>query len=63
MQKRGLVQALRFYYFDVGIANHLLHRKELVRGTAEYGHTFEHLIIQKPKAQLSYTESDEKLTY
>lgn len=63
VQKRRLVQAPRFYYFDVGIANHLLHRNELVRGTAEYGHAFEHLIIQELKAWLSYTESDEQLTY
>ncbi|MBP3510711.1 MAG: ATP-binding protein [Prevotella sp.] len=63
VQKRRLVQAPRFYYFDVGIANHLLHRKELVRGTVEYGHAFEHLVIQELKAWLSYTESDELLTY
>jgi len=63
VQKRRLVQAPRFYYFDIGIANHLLHRNELVRGTIEYGHAFEHLIIQKLKTWLSYTESDEQLTY
>lgn len=61
--KRRLVQAPRFYYFDVGITNHLLHRKELVRGTIEYGHAFEHLVIQELKAWLSYTESPEGLTY
>ena len=61
--KRRLVQAPRFYYFDVGIVNHLLHRKELVRGTAEYGHAFEHLVIQELRAWLSYSESEEKLSY
>ena len=61
--KRRLVQAPRFYYFDVGIANHLLHRKELVRGTAEYGHAFEHLVIQELRAWLAYTESEEQLSY
>lgn len=63
MKKRRLVQAPKFYYFDVGIVNHLLHRKELVRGTADYGHAFEHLVIQELRAWLSYTESDERLTY
>lgn len=62
-QKRRLVQAPRFYYFDVGIVNHLLHRKELIRGTVEYGHAFEHLVIQELKAWLAYTESDERLSY
>lgn len=61
--KRRLIQAPRFYYFDVGIANHLLHRKELVRGTSEYGHAFEHLIIQEIYAWLHYNHSEEKLSY
>lgn len=63
VMKRRLVQAPRFYYFDVGIANHLLHRKELTRGTAEYGHAFEHLVIQELRAWLAYNESTEQLTY
>lgn len=63
VQKRRLVQAPRFYYFDIGITNHLLHRTELIRGTTDYGHAFEHLIIQELKAWLSYTESDEALSY
>lgn len=61
--KRRLVQAPRFYYFDVGIVNHLLHRKELVRGTVEYGHAFEHLVIQELRAYLSYIEGKERLSY
>lgn len=62
-QKRRIMQAPRFYYFDVGVVNHLLHRKELVRGTEAYGHAFEHLVIQELRAWLSYTESDEGLAY
>lgn len=61
--KRRLVQAPRFYYFDVGVTNHLLHRKNLVRGTTEYGHAFEHLIMQELRAYLSYTQSCERLSY
>lgn len=61
--KRRVAQAPRFYYFDVGIANHLLHRTKLMRGTPEYGHAFEHLVIQELRAWLSYTESTEQLTY
>lgn len=63
VMKRRLVQAPRFYYFDVGVANHLLHRKELVRGTTEYGHAFEHLVMQEIIAWLHYTHSEEKLSY
>ena len=61
--KRRLVQAPRFYYFDVGIANHLLHRHQLQRGTPEYGHAFEHLVIQELIAWLHYSQSEEQLSY
>lgn len=61
--KRRLVQAPRFYYFDVGVVNYLLHRKSLERGTTEYGHAFEHLVIQEIVAYLNYSHSDEKLSY
>lgn len=61
--KRRLVQAPRFYYFDVGVANYLLHRKKLTRGTVEYGHAFEHLVIQEIYAWLHYAHSEENLTY
>jgi len=63
VMKRRLIQAPRFYYFDVGIANHLLHRKELVRGTADYGHAFEHLVVQEVYAYLHYNHSEERLSY
>ena len=57
------MQAPKFYYFDIGVANHLLHRKELVRGSADYGHAFEHLVIQELYAWLQYTHSEETLSY
>lgn len=63
VMKRRLMQAPRFYYFDVGVANHLLHRKEMVRGTEEYGHAFEHLVIQELYAYLKYNHSEEQLSY
>ena len=61
--KRKLVQAPRFYYFDVGVANYLLHRKNLVRGTVEYGHAFEHLVIQELVAYLDYSHDRRRLSY
>ena len=61
--KRRLIQSPRFYYFDVGVVNHLLHRKQLVRGSSDYGHAFEHLVIQELYAWLHYTHSDEVLSY
>lgn len=63
VMQRRLVQAPRFYFFDIGITNHLLHRKELVRGTSDYGHAFEHLVVQEIIAFLHYRHSEERLTY
>ena len=57
------MQAPRFYYFDVGVVNYLLGRTSLKRGTDEFGHAFEHLVIQEIVAYLGYTESTEKLSY
>ena len=61
--KRKLYKSPRFYYSDVGIANHLTKRYHLAPKTPEYGHAFEHLIMQEIVAYLGYTNSDEELSY
>jgi uncharacterized protein len=61
--KRRIVQAPRFYYFDVGIVNYLLKRRSLQPGSADFGKAFEHLIIQEIIAYLSYSENDSQLSY
>ena len=58
--KRRLIQSPKFYYFDVAIANHLLHRTPLQAGTDVYGHALEHLVIQELRAYLSYYYGDDK---
>lgn len=61
--KRRLVQAPRFYYFDVGLTNFLLGRNSLKRGTADYGHAFEHYVIQEIIAYKGYSRSREIISY
>ena len=61
--KRRAIVAPKFYYFDVGIVNYLLKRRQIVQGTEAFGHAFEHLLIQEIIAYLGYHNSDEKLTY
>lgn len=61
--KRRAIQAPKFYFFDVGIANYLLNRKNLLPGTEIFGHSFEHLILQEIIAFLGYAQSTENLTY
>jgi predicted AAA+ superfamily ATPase len=61
--KRRLVQAPRFYYFDVGIANYLRNRKNLLPGSADFGHAFEHFVIQEIIAYLGYSDNENTLSY
>lgn len=61
--KRRIVLSPKFYFFDIGVTNYLLHRKEVVRGTIEYGHAFEHFIIQELVAYIGYTHNDNRLSY
>ena len=43
--------------------NYLLHRDGLKQGTVEFGHAFEHLIIQEILSYLDYFESTKKLSF
>lgn len=61
--KRKIVQAPRFYLFDVGVTNYLLGRKDLKRGSVEYGHAFEHFVLQELVAYLSYTDNSNRISY
>lgn len=58
--KRRLIQSPKFYYFDVAIPNHLLHRVPLQPGTDVYGHALEHFVIQELRAYLSYCHGEDK---
>lgn len=61
--KRRVIQSPKFYYFDVGIPNYLLDRIPLKPDTADYGHAFEHLMIQELRAYLDYHHSRKRLSY
>ena len=61
--KRKLTQAPKFYYFDVGVANYLMRRYKLEPGTPEYGHAFEHLVMQEIIAYLGYKGELDQLSY
>ena len=61
--KRRLNQAPRFYYFDVSLPNYLLHRHDMQPGSADFGHAFEHLMIQELTAFLGYHDSESVLSY
>ena len=61
--KRRMIQAPKFYIFDIGVVNYLTHRKNLQPGSIDYGHALEHLTVQEIMAYLSYTESELQVAY
>ncbi len=63
VQKRRLIKAPKFYFFDIGIVNYLCNRRKLEPGSIDFGHGFEHLIVQELMAYLSYTHSRKSLSY
>ena len=63
VKKRKVIQAPKFYLFDVGIYNHLMGRQSLQEGTPEYGHAFEHFVIQEVMAYMRISDNDKKISY
>ena len=61
--KRRLNQSPKFYYFDVSIPNYLLHKFNLQPGSDDFGHAFEHLIIEEIIAYIGYNGIDKRLSY
>lgn len=61
--KRKVNKAPRFYYFDVGLPNYLLHRSNLLPGSEDFGHAFEHLLMQEIIAYLGYHDLEDTLSY
>lgn len=61
--KRRVIQAPKFYYFDVGIVNHLLKRGKIVDKSEAFGHVFEHFIYQELYAHSHYSGLDYPISY
>jgi predicted AAA+ superfamily ATPase len=61
--KRKAMTACKFYFFDIGVVNGLLKRKELIEGTPDYGAAFEQFIFQEIRAYIGYFRKDFKMEY
>lgn len=61
--KRKLIQAPKFYMFDVGVTNHLLKRSHLQSGSPEYGHALEQLLVQELIAYFGYQQRENEISY
>ena len=53
--KRRVIQAPKFYYFDVGVANVLLGRGKIAHRSESFGKAFEHFIFMEIAAHAHYS--------
>ena len=53
--KRRVISSPKFYFFDIGITNYLLKRKDIEWGSLDAGHSFEHFIYMELKAYAQYS--------
>lgn len=62
-QKRKVIKAPRFYFFDVGLVNFLLKRTNIQMGSELFGKAFEHFIFQELLAYQHYSGKGYDLSY
>ena len=62
-RSRKTVETAKFYLFDTGVARRLSGRKELVRGTPEYGHAFEGWVMHEIASYADSFRRDAEITY
>lgn len=61
--KRRVIQAPKFYLFDVGITNILLKRGRILTGSETFGRAFEHFIFQEIIAHTHYSGLEYTISY
>ncbi len=62
-QKRKAMTTAKFYFFDCGVVNALLGRKEVAAGTPESGKLLEQALFIELRTYLDYRRIDKKLEY
>jgi predicted AAA+ superfamily ATPase len=61
--KRRVITAPKFYLFDIGVVNSLLHRGKIEIGTELFGKAFEHFIYQEIYAHSRYSDLNYAVSY
>jgi predicted AAA+ superfamily ATPase len=61
--KRRVIEAPRFWLFDVGVANFLLRRGRIVPRSEAFGRAFEHFVQQEIAAHAHYSGLDYDVAY
>jgi predicted AAA+ superfamily ATPase len=62
-RKRKPVATAKFYFFDVGVANALMKRGRIERGSELFGPALAHQVFLELKAYLDYRRLDQPLTF
>ena len=62
-RSRKTVETAKFYLFDTGVARRLSGRKELARGTPEYGHAFESWVMHEISSYADTFRHDAEISY
>lgn len=62
-RKRRMIETAKFYLFDPGLVRTLKGIKSIDEKTDEFGHFFEHFLIEETRACLSYRNSDAPLFF
>ncbi len=62
-RSRKTVETAKFYLFDTGVTRRLSGRRELVRGTPEYGHAFESWIMHEITSYADTFRRDAEISY
>ncbi|PJA09562.1 MAG: AAA family ATPase [Flavobacteriales bacterium CG_4_10_14_0_2_um_filter_32_8] len=61
--KRRVILTPKFYFFDIGIVNHLLKRGKIEMGSEIFGNAFEHFIYHEIYAHSSYSGLEYPISY
>lgn len=62
-KKRKATSKAKVFLFDVGVANYLAGRKEILLRSESFGKAFEHFILQEIRAFIGYSKIDEPMMY
>jgi predicted AAA+ superfamily ATPase len=63
VQKRRIITAPKFFFFDVGVLNECARRRQIQQGSEIFGRAFEHLVYMELTAYLQYKNIRKQLTY
>ncbi len=62
-KKRKAISRSKFYFFDLGVVNHLRGIGDITAGNTDFGGAFEHFLINEMNAYNSYSRKDYQLNY